>query len=1093
LQLNPARSFSFHFNNLAGLTVKDGSEVDDVGDGGQPIHTFAITDTGGIGTTTFDIKSAGAQIRVGDANNSLDHIGTLILDASASSGGVTAALDDEAVNRTIDDEGSVYTFQSNPDFPSYTITNQNVQRANQGTESLSFNGSTYPLPPVGPYTMNLTYYNLQGLNLTGGPTGGSTGNVFNVQSKYASTSLGITAGSSGDTIKVGDATHSLNVVAGTVNIIGSTGTHLILDDEASQNAVFPPLPQQGFDGETDLNNPVYTVDYNQVQRTNNFAGTQVTVTYSNVANLEIDGANLLLTDNNGVNQLLPQYSNHNVFNVQSMLASTFLSITAGDGGDTIKVGDATDSLNDVADTGAGVRMNVTGRNASAVSVTGSTVSTSTHLILDDRATQNVKIDALPMQGFDGYSDVNNPVYAITEQPTYQQVQRTNNLLHTDIVVNDNGTTTVVGPFPETLLTTVTYTNVASLEVDGADLLLTNDNGVNTLLPQYSSSNTFNVQGVQAGTNLTIRSGDGKDQVNVGSVTNALDLIQGGVTVNGTGANSTLNVHDDGNPVSENYTVSPTTIQRSIIVAGVYNFNIATITYYTVGHVNVYVGTAQTGLNQGAVANTLDVVGTPAGAVTDLYGNNNGGQTAFAAYPYVFNYAGPILGAIHFHGSSIGLDTVSYVDYFGPGSQTYTMSAGQMVDNGFAPVTYDGRLYNVGLETSVQGGSKVNVLSTAPATAVGIGTGVNANAGDVVTVGSQAPNLGGTLAGLAGSGILSIHSIYWNSAASVILDDSTDPQMGKHVTFSTVSSVWEVDGLAPQVIELVLSTGSSVKVLGGSPAANQSGGNTYAVQSVPAGVSLTLTGGTGTDTLQGPNSANTWQITGANSGTLNGTVTFASVQNLSGGSASDAFKFQTGGSLAGRIDGGGGTNALDYSAFVGDVTVDLPLGLASAVASGILNIQNVNGSRGNDLIIGDANLNVLRGGTGRNLIIGGGGGDQIFGGGGDNLLIGGTTDYVGQTGLTALEAIMQEFLKTYDAQNHVNDFSIRVHNIRKGLGSLTNTGYHLDSTNVHADPLTDQLWGGAGLNWFFAAAAREINGGQGPSTNPTAPDVYTHVK
>src|SRR5262249_13384710 len=151
--------------------------------------------------------------------------------------------------------------------------------------------------------------------------------------------------------------------------------------------------------------------------------------------------------------------------------------------------------------------------------------------------------------------------------------------------------------------------------------------------------------------------------------------------------------------------------------------------------------------------------------------------------------------------------------------------------------------------------------------------------------------------------------------------------------------------------------------------------------------------------------------------LNGILQFVSMQNLTGGSANDAFDFHTGGSLTGRIDGGAGMNTLDYSAFVGDVTVDLPLGLANAVATGILNIQNVNGSQGNDLIIGDANLNVLRGGTGRNVIIGGGGGDQLYGGGGDNILIGGTTDYVGQSGLAALEAIMQEFLKTYDAQNY----------------------------------------------------------------------------
>jgi hypothetical protein len=379
----------------------------------------------------------------------------------------------------------------------------------------------------------------------------------------------------------------------------------------------------------------------------------------------------------------------------------------------------------------------------------------------------------------------------------------------------------------------------------------------------SGGNIFAVKGTAAlSGGTTLNAGAGGDAVNIGSPTNTLDPIQGAVSVNGyviagQGSNTTLNVHDDGNPVSENYTVSPTTIQRSIIVAGVYNFNIATITYNEIGHAAVYVGSAQTGVNEGAPDfNTLDVVGTMAGTVTDLYGNNNGGQTAFSAYPYVFTYAGPILGPVHFHGSSIGLDTLYYVDYFNPTAQTYTMSAGQMIDNGFAPVTYDGRLYAVGLETSVVGGSNVNVLSTAGPPAVGIAAQVLVNARDTVTVGSQAPNLGGNLAGLAGSGILSIQSIYPTSPASVILDDSTDTQMGKQVTFSTVSSVWEVNGLAPLVIELTMAAGSNVQVLGGSPAAGQNGGNTYDIESVPVGVSLALKAGTGADTVNVGSAANT---------------------------------------------------------------------------------------------------------------------------------------------------------------------------------------------------------------------------------------------
>src|SRR5262249_13818223 len=150
-------------------------------------------------------------------------------------------------------------------------------------------------------------------------------------------------------------------------------------------------------------------------------------------------------------------------------------------------------------------------------------------------------------------------------------------------------------------------------------------------------------------------------------------------------------------------------------------------------------------------------------------------------------------------------------------------------------------------------------------------------------------------------------------------------------------------------------------------------------------------------------ANTWTVSGANRGNM-GSVAFANVQSLVGGSAADVFRFQTGGSLGGTLDGGGDVNTVDYSALVGDVLADLLLGTASGVTGGIQNIPKLTGSRGNNLLVGDANANALIGGTGRNVIIGDGGGDTITGGGGYNLLIGGATSY--DANLAALEALMQ---------------------------------------------------------------------------------------
>ena len=86
-----------------------------------------------------------------------------------------------------------------------------------------------------------------------------------------------------------------------------------------------------------------------------------------------------------------------------------------------------------------------------------------------------------------------------------------------------------------------------------------------------------------------------------------------------------------------------------------------------------------------------------------------------------------------------------------------------------------------------------------------------------------------------------------------------------------------------------------------------------------------------NTLIGPDAGATWDITGANSGSVNGS-TFSSFENLTGGAGSDQFVFFPSGSVSGSIDGGGGTNTLDYSnRLAGPVTVNLQIDTAPGIA------------------------------------------------------------------------------------------------------------------------------------------------------------------
>jgi hypothetical protein len=260
------------------------------------------------------------------------------------------------------------------------------------------------------------------------------------------------------------------------------------------------------------------------------------------------------------------------------------------------------------------------------------------------------------------------------------------------------------------------------------------------------------------------------------------------------------------------------------------------------------------------------------------------------------------------------------------------------------------------------------------------------------------------------------------------------------------------------------------------------GNVYNVGSVPGVIPvfvlMTSVVGASGDTLVGGNAANTWSITGSNAGQVGG-VTFSGFSNLTGGSQADTFAFVNGGSVTGAVNGGGGVNALDYSAYVGDIVVDLALGTATAVSGGIANIQNVTGSQGDDLLVGDANANVLLGGTGRNIIIGGAGGDTITGGGGDNILIGGRSAY--DTNLTALDALFAEWT------NPTLTIGLRSAALKKGI-VVNGQTYALNKSTVFADAAPDRLIGGAGINWFFVDFDDTINNGAGPGPN----DRITHV-
>jgi hypothetical protein len=418
----------------------------------------------------------------------------------------------------------------------------------------------------------------------------------------------------------------------------------------------------------------------------------------------------------------------------------------------------------------------------------------------------------------------------------------------------------------------------------------------------------------------------------------------------------------------------------------------------------------------------------------------------------------------------------------------TVSIGAASITGFGPpaITYPAADPQLVLDIRASSGGNTLTVSNTPAGRTLIHTeasdtvNVQATTGPVTvqeegSAGADTVNLG--FAGSSVQGILGNVSLINDGSGyfqSLNVDDSGDH--GGRTAIITNSTITKI---APATIDYSRAVVQLLTVTGGA------GDDAVTVSSIPAGATVAVSGGGGSNTLQGPNTANTWFINGPNAGTIFATCTFIAMQNLTGGSANDAFVFKNGGSIAGHVDGGAGVNWLDYSQYTGDVTVDLAFNLASLVKLGapgnVFNIANVTGSIGNNLIVGDANPNVLIGGTGRNILIGGAGADTIFGGGG-NILIGGYTLW--DKNLVALDAIFVEWTSSASlaTRRHALQFGGGL-NGSYGLNGVS-TGQATQSVfdDGAADALFDSINGGGGICWYFVHRPSDtINNGSGPLT------------
>jgi hypothetical protein len=242
--------------------------------------------------------------------------------------------------------------------------------------------------------------------------------------------------------------------------------------------------------------------------------------------------------------------------------------------------------------------------------------------------------------------------------------------------------------------------------------------------------------------------------------------------------------------------------------------------------------------------------------------------------------------------------------------------------------------------------------------------------------------------------------------------------------------------------------------------------------------------------------NAWALKGSNTGTVNG-ASFAGFANLVGGSGNDTFTFANKATVSGVIDGRGGSNTLDYSAYTGGVTVNLgsgttdlandsATGVNGGTADGIANFANVivgagnnyltavglttsvtftATGTGNNILVGGAGSNTLTAsGSGNNIVIGGKGTSAINGGTGYNLLVGGYTAY------DIVSADLQSILGIWKTVNSATTYSKAIARL-----TLATYAYALTAASVHGNAGDTINAGTHLLDWYFATALGEITG------------------
>ena len=529
------------------------------------------------------------------------------------------------------------------------------------------------------------------------------------------------------------------------------------------------------------------------------------------------------------------------------------------------------------------------------------------------------------------------------------------LSYSGSAVNNGLTVSVAGTAPTSLYT---FTDSGEAITLGAGALAAGWTGSGTNTVQGASStvssididlgdgnDTANIQSVNAPTALT--GGSGTNTVNVCSNaptnTGNLNGVNADLTVTASnGGTDTLNVSNFGAAAGDsNVVVGPSAITGFAGPTGNHTIDYTTATGGSFTLVHLFGSNSPTlpesftlqspgapfRLDSESGPDTANVQSLSASATLNMGNGNNAINVSSDAPGHLGNLDG--LQASLTITAGTGVNTLNVSDYghtSGPVNATLTSSQ----ITGLAPATIAykavggsfGSIQVTGSNTQSNHFTINSTLTGSPTTVVG-GTAV-----DSFTLGSATAAV--AINGVSGNDTLT-------GADATNAWSITGGDAGSVNTKATFTNIENLTGGSGND-DFIFSNGQSV-----TGAVNGGGGTDtldYSADTSPVFVNLgtgtatgvgtfssieNVIGGSATaDTLTGDDGGDTFDVTGTNSGDVNGPAafTFSSFEDLVGGSGNDSFVFTGSALLTGSLDGGTGANSLSYAGFGQAVPVQL---------------------------------------------------------------------------------------------------------------------------------------------------------------------------